>query len=434
MASFNPTQWNPYGVTSLADMQVAHVADLVQNHWSQNTSICATASELLPLSNLTMLNIQLNSTTKNITVKADPTTLDVGYLDIWRFAQATFPSNATDGADMGDILKWWSNATINDKASFTNFLTTVVKSCHSVYCQSPFLSVGNPDIVGIGMLVATVMLLFLALGFSLLSFAPIADMISRKPVDDDPEKKAAFNFRAACIGTVDELFSAVFVFGLSVIVSTFIFRYSTDARFDILMADGLSLFCSTTIVMIAATYWKHSCERPHASFSVGIVAILTVVLFATHFNVTNTHASPVELACGTGSGLISSTDSDPFDQRHFRFVPIGFSFWVVALVGAVCHHPKLHPYRPSWAHGWIWTTFESLPLFFGFASLIIYAAYFFSTWKMMKETYGQAFTHAEETWAFGQILAVFTWLPPILAFFHLFFGKQTCSVSAHEPS
>lgn len=270
------------------------------------------------------------------------------------------------------------------------------------------------------MIVAVSMLLFLAIVFSVLSLGPVTAIVSR------PSGKRHFSFRQACIGTVDELFSAVYVFAISVLVSTFAYRYRTDSRFDVLMADGLSLCCSTTVIMLAATYWAHNKERPHATASFIVTIIITVALFTTHFSVASKRASPVELACGTGKGWISVTKGDPFDMRLFSFIPIGFASWCFALIGAVFHHPILHGRRPGPKKRiklWFWNLTESLPCVFGIIGLAIYAAYFFNTWRMMKSTYGEAFTSAEKQWGFGQYLAVFTWLPPILTFIHLYFGK-----------
>lgn len=98
------------------------------------------------------------------------------------------------------------------------------------------------------MLTSVATLLFLALAFSLISIYPLAKRFSC------PSFKPRFSFRDACIGTVDELFSAVSVFTLAVLVSTLVFRYRSDTRFDALMANAMSLFCSTALVMLAATY------------------------------------------------------------------------------------------------------------------------------------------------------------------------------------
>ncbi|KAM7219698.1 hypothetical protein V8F06_004911 [Rhypophila decipiens] len=263
-----------------------------------------------------------------------------------------------------------------------------------------------------------------------MSLGPLTEIVAR------PSRKKHFSFRQAAVGTVDELFSAVYVFAISVMVSTFAYRYRTDSRFDVLMADGLSLVCSTTVVMLAATYWAHNRERPHATGSVIATVFITIALFATHFNVASKRASPVELACGTGKGGVSVRKGDPFDVKVIKFIPLGFASWCLALLGAVFHHPILHARKPAKGRKvalFFWRVAESLPCVFGIIGLGLYAGYFFNTWRMMKSTYGKAFTSAEKDWGFGQYLAVFTWLPPIMSFIHLYFAGLKGMLEARLP-
>ncbi|KAK3314269.1 hypothetical protein B0H66DRAFT_643666 [Apodospora peruviana] len=432
----NDADFKNLNITSLNDLRISYLTDFILargTNLTQNHGIpCEAASNLLPLTNLSSLSIRAPDpkiANSNLTVNADPALLDVGIVNLQRFASQVFPYPVS-GSSIGDVASWWAASAANDRENTTDFLSAVVNTCASTYCRRGHITIGNPDIVGIGMLTAVSMLLFLAIAFSILSFGPVVDIVSR------PSPKKHFSFRQSCIGTVDELFSAVYVFGISVLVSTFAFRYRTDARFDVLMADGLSLCCSTTVIMLAATYWAHNKQRPHATASFIVTAIITIALFGTHFNVASKRASPVELACGTGKGWITVTQGDPFDMRLFRFIPVGFACWCMALIGAVFHHPIMHKRRPAaqrkWALGF-WKVAESLPSVFGCISLAIYAAYFFNTWHMMKETYGEAFTSAEKTWGFGQYLAVFTWLPPILTFAHLFFSGMKGMLETRLP-
>ncbi|KAK3367700.1 hypothetical protein B0H63DRAFT_489645 [Podospora didyma] len=419
------TLLNPHNVTKLADLRISYLTELLLNYGNNVTrdgSGCLAASSILPLSNLTILHIVepgVNAKDMNLTVNLNPASLDVGLLDLKRFASQIFPS-PINGSRVGDIAEWWTNATTNDAESAQNFLGAVVNMCGGTYCRSGYINIGNPDIVGIGMLVAVGMLLFLAFVFSLMSLGPLVDIVANP---SPRNRKKHFNFRASCVGTVDELFSAVFVFAIAVLVSTFVFRYKTEARFDALMADGLSMFCSTAVIMLAASYWAHNEQRPHATISVCLIAILTIVLFATHSSVANMHASPAELACGTGKGRVGVLGGDPFDIKKFRFIPVAFGSWCLALIGAVFHHPFVNKYKPDKERRFarvMWQMGESLASVFGFIGLVIYAIYFFNTWKMMKETYGEAFTKGLKNWGFGQYLAVFTWLPPLLTFMHLF--------------
>ncbi|KAK0609888.1 hypothetical protein B0T17DRAFT_621192 [Bombardia bombarda] len=417
-------------ITTLAQLKIADLTDLIVTHGGDNVgkgTPCTAASGILPLTDLALLGIKpttqgTDEKNSTLSVTADPAALNVGLLDLQAFAGEMFPF-PLNGSSVGDVAAWWTNTTTSDKQGTMDFLGAVVNNCATTYCRSGYITIGNPDIVGIGVSSTNrhpPLPLRLLLPALPRAHHPHHLSRRRRPRSSrspaKPEKQR-FSFRHACIGTVDELFSAVFIFGIAVLVSTSVFRQSTDARFDVLMADGLSLFCSTSILMLAATYWSHNRQRPHATVSVIISSVLTVALFGTHFHVVNKHANPAELACGTGKGWVNVSDGDPFDMRLFRFVPVGFACWCLALVGAGFHHP------------WV-----SLPSVFGSVSLVIYAVYFFNTWQMMKGTYGKAFTKSLQTWGFGQYLAVFTWLPPIMTFVHLFFAGMKGVLETRLPS
>lgn len=440
----DPTSYNPKNITRLADLSISYLTGLILflgNNDTRNGFGCRAASMILPLSNLSILDIEPTDRVAeraNLIVKLDPAALNPGLNHLKSMAKGLFPS-PVNNAPLGDIVNWWTNATVDNKADAQNFLAAVVNMCGGDYCKSGYITVGNPDIVGIGMIVAIVMLLILTLAFSVLSFGPFVDVVARGPASYK-DKKKRFSFRTSCIGTVDELFSAVFVFALAVIVSTFVFRYKTDTRFDALMANALSQLCSTTVVMLAATYWAHNKQRPHATLSVAVVVILTIAMFTTHANVANMRASAPELVCGIGKGRVSTIRGDPFDMKRFHFIPVGFGCWCVAMLGAIIHHPWLHRFRPTKAKGSkkvsrvFWRIGESLPSVAGLISLVIYAAYFLNTWSMMKETYGNTFSKNVRNWGFGQYLAVFTWLPPILTFAHLFFSGMENAIERRLPN
>ncbi|KAK3994403.1 hypothetical protein QBC44DRAFT_357284 [Cladorrhinum sp. PSN332] len=420
----------------LDQLEISYLADFilnkVNNSTENNTVICTPASRILPLANLSSLIIEPEERDGTLRVDLDPINLDVGIIDLSVFAKELFPAPLNE-SQIGEVVTWWKNATVQDNAATKDFLNAVVNRCGRTFCKSGYITVGNPDIVGIGMIVAIVMLLFLTLAFSILSFGPLVQTVAR------PSKKERFSFRAACIGTVDELFSAVFVFALALIVSTFVFRYKTDTRFDALMANALSQLCATTVVMLAASYWAHNKERPHATGSVFVVAVLTISMFATHAPVANMHASAAELACGIGKGRISTIRGDPFDMKKFHFVPVGFGAFILALVGAVSHHPWVHPHRPTRekkshvVSRILWKVAQSLPSVAGLIGLAVYTTYFLNTWEMMKETYGNTFSKNIKNWGFGQYLAIFTWLPPVLSFVHLFWGGMEVSLEKRLP-
>ncbi|KAK4456693.1 hypothetical protein QBC42DRAFT_280754 [Cladorrhinum samala] len=432
-----PTAWfslQQINLTTLDQLEISYLAEFIRTQGSnttRNATNCKPASRILPLSNLSSLIIE-PTPYENLTVGIDPVNLDVGIIELVDMAKGLFPF-PLNNSGVGDVTTWWTNATINDNAATKDFLSAVVNMCGGGYCKSGYINVGNQDIVGIGMILAIVMLLFLTLAFCSLSFGPVIPIVAR------PSKKKRFSFRAACIGTVDELFSAVFVFALALIVSTFVFRYKTDSRFDALMANALSQLCATTVVMLAASYWAHNRERPHATGSVAVIAILTIAMFATHATVANMHASAAELACGIGSGRISTIRGDPFDMKKFHFVPVGFGAFCLALFGSVFHHPWVHRHRPTKEKGsfilWrvLWKIAQSLPSVAGLIGLVVYAAYFLNTWQMMKQTYGATFSKNVKNWGFGQYLAIFTWLPPVLSFMHIFFGGMEMSLEKKLP-
>ncbi|KAK4225698.1 hypothetical protein QBC38DRAFT_253689 [Podospora fimiseda] len=421
----------------LDQLEISYLTNFIQSQIKNltadnNTVICQPASRVLPLANLSSLAIEPTGPNNTLIVDLDPINIDVGILDLSFFANGLFPS-PLNKSRIGDIAEWWQNATHKDNAATKDFLNAVVNKCGRTFCKSGYITVGNPDIVGIGMIVAIAMLLVLTIAFSALSFGPLISTVAR------PSAKIRFSFRAACIGTVDELFSAVFVFALALIVSTFVFRYKTDTRFDALMANALSMLCATTVVMLAASYWAHNKERPHATGSVFVIAILTTAMFATHAGVANMHASAAELACGIVKRQVSTIRGDPFDMKKFHFVPVGFGLFLLALFGAMFHHPWIHPHRPSKAKGSglllriLWKMAQSLPSVAGLIGLIVWTWYFLNTWEMMKQTYGNTFSKNLKTWGFGQYLAIFTWLPPVLSFVHLFWGGLEVSLEKRLP-
>lgn len=422
-----PSTLNLFSVTSLSNLDISYFTNLLSdqsNATNYNRVVCPIASSLLPLSNLSLLD----------TVISDPTKLSLGILDLVAFARAAFPY-PTNTSDAGSLVSWWVNTTTTSPLAASSFIRTIVDDCAWSYCQSIYISIGNPDIVGIGMLTSTTMLMLLAFTFSVLSFGPIVHLITR------PEQKTKYSFRVSFLGTLDDLFQAVLVFGIAVIVSGFVFRYNTQSHFDALMADGLAMLCSTTVVMLAASYWAHNKPRPYVAWCVAAVVALTVALFATHHTVVSIRASPVERACGTDGrnwsqsqpgggaddGDVIVRDAD-FNASHFDFIPLGFACWCLVTFGAIFHHPMVKRRwkpRPERSAGYVaYVIVESLPSFFGLLGLAIYLAYFWHTWRLMKSVYGDAFTKAEKTWGFGQYLAVATWLPVFLQFGHLFICKS----------
>ncbi|KAK4642289.1 hypothetical protein QC761_506460 [Podospora bellae-mahoneyi] len=433
----DPTLYNPTNITHLSNLSISYLADVLLakgNNATRDGFGCRPASLILPLDNLSILELEPNPDIHmNLTVGVNPTQLDPGVSQLRDMARGLFPYPLNESG-IGDVVNWWTDNTENHPADTKRFLGAVVNMCGGEYCRSGKVTVGNPDIVGIGMIVAIGMLLCLTVAFSLLSFGPLIDVVARAPYTT---RKTRFSLRVSCIGTVDELFSAVFVFALAVIVSTFVFRYRTDTRFDALMANALSQLCSTTVIMLAAAYWCHNQQRPHATGSVFLIAVLTIALYVTHAGVANMRASEAEMACGIGKQRVSLMKGDPFDMEKFHFVPVGFGSWFLALIGAVFHHPWMNRFRPTKDHKMIWRilwkTVGSFPTVFGLIGLAVYMAYFMNTWQLMKENYGKTFSQNVKEWGFGQYLAVFTWVPPILTFGHLFISGMEKAIEQRLP-
>jgi hypothetical protein len=272
------------------------------------------------------------------------------------------------------------------------------------------------------MLVSVIILMVLSIVFSFLAFGTIRRSLARSRASAIPDS-SKFRFRHAVQGTLDDLFRAVLIFCVAVIVSCFVFRYSTVSHFDSIMADTLSMVCATTVVILCAAYWSNA-RRPrfYVASSMAIVIVLTCVLFGTHFQITRKPGDAIERYCSNGSGHISPDGS--WADLGRRYVSVAFACWCVAMIGAVFHHPGLRHWRPQsrgCLHG-LWVVAAALATISGVVSLGFYSWYFWKTFSIMKEVYGTAFTNTVFKWGFGQYLALATWAAPILHFFHIWLG------------
>lgn len=144
-------------ITKLADLDISTLTDYILT-WGNNLTLldgntpCESASDLLPLTNLSALEIvAFDPKIRNgsVTVTADPAGLDIGFLNLQYFAREVFPSPLS-GANIGDVVSWWTNATAGDKENTKDFLSAVVNTCATTYCRHRNVVIGNPDIVGIG--------------------------------------------------------------------------------------------------------------------------------------------------------------------------------------------------------------------------------------------------------------------------------------------
>lgn len=144
-------------ITELAGLNISAVKDFLLA-WGTNltladgTTPCEWASDLLPLTNLSSLGIlAVNNKLRNgaVEVTADPADVDIGFLTLQSFARAIFPA-PLNGSSAGDMVTWWRDALTSNQGNTKDFLSAVVNTCATTYCQHGNITIGNPDIVGIG--------------------------------------------------------------------------------------------------------------------------------------------------------------------------------------------------------------------------------------------------------------------------------------------
>jgi hypothetical protein len=81
------------------------------------------------------------------------------------------------------------------------------------------------------------------------------------------KRKRRFNLRRSLIATLPDLLDTTILFTDSVIVSSYVCRWTTHSRFDALMVDALSMLCATSVVMLCASYWATTTTPDSASIS-----------------------------------------------------------------------------------------------------------------------------------------------------------------------
>jgi len=147
-----PSQWNPYSINTLSNLSIGHLVEVVPYNqtYNKNTNslsdiACPVASGLLPIKGI----LALKEDDPTDAAFRDPPSLSVGLLELTSFARTLFPSPLNE-SQPGDIVEWWVNATTRDAPNVMLFLSHVARECSYEYCQSRYISVGNPDIVGYG--------------------------------------------------------------------------------------------------------------------------------------------------------------------------------------------------------------------------------------------------------------------------------------------
>jgi hypothetical protein len=276
------------------------------------------------------------------------------------------------------------------------------------------------------MFISIVILLLLTLTFSLLSFTPISRHLRTSRHSQPSLPNHRFNLRRSLLTTLPHLLATTLVFTASIIISSYVYRWTTQSRFDALMADALSMLCATSVIMLCASYWATTPDSlsPHQPWyipaSIALLGVLNTILFATHFSIFYKPGKVIERLCNRS---LSLQELEFRNSADFQYFLAGFIAWAMACVGLVFHYPRFRGKRRT-LRGWrycLWAVAEALPAVAGMAALAVYARYYWTTRAVMKEVYGPAFLDAIKRWGFGQYLALATWGPPILLFLYVYF-------------
>ncbi|KAK4442418.1 hypothetical protein QBC34DRAFT_363781 [Podospora aff. communis PSN243] len=424
-----PTLWNPDSITTLSELRIDHLVDVIPYNQTYDKETdefsdfaCPVASPILPIRDIFFLN----EDDATDTLFRDPASLSVGVLELTSLARQLFPYPLNESLP-GDVVNWWVNATEQDASGVTLFLGHVARECWYDFCQSRYISIGNPDIVGYGMFISIVILLLLTLTFSVLSFTPISRHFRNPLHSQTPTPR--FNLRHCLLTTLPHLLATTLVFTASVIISSYVYRWTTHSRFDALMADALSMLCATSLVMLCAAYWattpshQHQHQPWYMPASIVLLGILNTILFATHFSVFYKPGKVIERLCHRTPSSSSPEQTEFHNSTDFQYFLAGFIAWLLACVGLAAHYPSFRSARAAlrgWKYG-LWVVAEALPAVAGMAALAVYARYYWITRGVMKEVYGRTFLDGIKRWGFGQYLALATWGPPVLLFLYVYF-------------
>jgi hypothetical protein len=282
------------------------------------------------------------------------------------------------------------------------------------------------------MFVSTIILMGLTILFSALSFEPISKrvrLIQQHAQFGGDLVKPRCNFRLSLVSTLPNFVDATLVFAGSVVVSSYVYRWTTHSRFDALMADALSMLSTTAATMVCASYWatitdRHHHPRGYVTIGIAILVVLNIVLFGTHFSIFYKPGIAIERLCSRRYAVM--TPEQRFHRSEdFYYLFGAFAFWVLACIGTGLHHPLVQRYRAK--NGVLhacWVITEALPSIAGVISLCIYSRYYWIMRSIMEDVYGDAFGAATMTWGFGQYLALATWLPPVLQFLYYYWVKM----------
>jgi hypothetical protein len=424
-----PSSFNPYNVTTLPGFTLEMLSEILSNPaFGHDANLCFSVVQLLP---------------KNFpgirSVIEDPRTLNLPVLSLHLLGQHTLPDPVNRTTDPIEILDWWWGNVVNNTGRTSDFLRNVTQSCTFAICRT-IGDIGDKDIIGIGMLVSTDMLIILAILFGLPALfawtaepppAPVTKEASDGPASR-PKVRWLTRIQTALVGTLDDLLGAILIFTLSVLVSSIVYRFTELTVYNKFMAETLSLVCATAMVMVGAAHWRHGRLRVAMFVGYWLNAVLTIVLFATDFYSQARgldEGLPLERNC-LRSVLTPEAppgalpDLNDLGSKR-KYYPACFALWCVALLGSMAQLPRV---RGGWLARQkraVLLVVDAVPFVAGTATMIWLIGLFWKTYEDMTQAYGEAFTTNEKEWGFGQILALATWIPPILTFGHQLIGKYS---------
>ncbi|KAF2104090.1 hypothetical protein NA57DRAFT_50937 [Rhizodiscina lignyota] len=433
-----PSSFNPYNVSNITDFKIEMLQEIVSNPaFGIGFGICDYAGDILP------------KTFQEINdAWADPWHLNVGSLSLQALTNRTFPYPLNESTK-DQAVGWWWNGVNNSFAGVQDFISAVEDDCRELICHTSRSSIGDPDISGIGMLWATLELIVLAL---LSAFPAILYWCSRRKTENKPqtsesstEKNADHNVdrgdnEGPIVAILDDLFPAVIVFTFSVLLAAVVLRFQNELTliFDLLMAEILSLISSTAMVMIASSwaisFWAEGRLRFFTTVGFVVNSLLTITLFAADFWYQDSSSAlaltgwPIERRCLYQ--IIGDNDPNNLGGKRTS-LPACFALWCAALL--VCllrlflmrQKKIVGDERKEKRHLATVYALGLIQIALTLAVLIWLQVLFWVTWTQMRKSFGKVFINTEESWGFGQFLALATWLPSILQLFEEAWSKYS---------
>jgi hypothetical protein len=254
-------------------------------------------------------------------------------------------------------------------------------------------------------------LIFLFVAYT--SIHLIYHMVVLKP----PPKKRTARVSAAFRGSINSLFDAALVFGLSMLITTYIFLFkAADATiYEATFAATSSRLASLAVVSL----WYFASEAAHITVHVAFFFVancgLTIGLLRIGDALAFAPESAWETVCvyqGNPRGAMSETYTDVL-----IWVSIGGCVVVNRRIWDT-FATKLLPERQRMLVRSVLRLIFMWPCLIGVFALLVQL--------LLQRTSMQIYSgssYEEDTWGFGQYLAVATWIPTIMKLLHMFFGK-----------